>query len=167
MRCLFIFFTYVFFGAGFLSGQSKFEVPPKQFAGAWIVEKAIYHPPEGAPDEMVKEKLPDQEYLFRKGKKQALYRYFSDPKKTEYGITILDVSKTTLTFRGWSDHPVEKTIITLGENDTAVVQEIYAKGCYTLHLKRQKMAKQADPAGTAEPTTSSDKPQPEAEGRSR
>ena len=119
-----------------LFGQSKYEVPPKQFLGSWVVVQMIEHPPEGASQEVEKEKGSDQEFLFKKGRKQALYRYFSDPRKTEYGITILEVSQSKLVFRSWSAHPTDKTIITLGENGTAIVQEVYAKGGRTYHLKR-------------------------------
>jgi len=119
--------------------------------GTWLVKKAIYHPPEGAAQQDVKEKFADQEYLFKKGKKQALYRYFSDSKKSEYGITILEVSQTKLVFRSWSAHPANKTIITLGENGTAVVQEVYAKGGHTLHLQRSKKTKPAEQGGAGNP----------------
>ncbi len=156
MRYLFFLAIYLFCFSGPLSGQSKYEIPPKQFLGAWVVKKAIYHPPEGAAPQAVIEKLPDQEYLFKKGKKQALYRYFSDSKKSEYGITVLEVTKTKLVFRSWSAHPANRTIITLGKDGTAVVREVYAKGSHTLHLQRSKKIKTSKKVETNQSSTAFD-----------
>lgn len=134
-----IIVTVVFlFGVNSLFAQSKYEVPPKAFFGKWVVEKSLYYPPEGEQAKEIKEEVPDQEYLFKKGKKQALYRYFSDRKKSEYGITILEVSRRRLVFRSWSSHPSNKTVLTLKEDGTAVVNKIYAKGEEVFYLRRPK-----------------------------
>lgn len=150
MKSLVVITVIILLGIGKLFSQSKYEVPLKQFLGTWIVEKALYNPPEGKPQEEVKGKLANQEYLFKKGKKQALYRYFTDPKKWEYGITILEVSKTKLVFRGWSAHPSNKTIITLKGDGTAIVNDVYAKGEHVLHLKRPKHAEENEKKSSSE-----------------
>jgi len=136
----------LFFGICSALGLSKYEVPPKQFLGKWKVEKAFYNPPEGAPKVAIEQKPSELEFLFKKGKKQALYRYSSDSKNTEYGITILEITKTKLVFRSWSAHPANKTIITLKENGTAVVERVYAKGGEVFHLRRQEDPKPAEQA---------------------
>ena len=138
MRIPIISIIYLILANFTLFAQSKYEVPPTQFMGTWAVEKALYNPPEGKRQEVVKKKCPDHEYLFKKGKKQALYRYFKDSRGNEHGITILEVTKTKLVFRSWSAHPSKKTIITLKDDGTAIVNDIFAKGEYVYHLRRPK-----------------------------
>lgn len=141
----------LFLSLGTLFGQSKFEIPPKQFTGMWVVEKAFSIAPETSEQQEVEVKTPNLEYSFKKGKKQALYRYFADPKRSEYGITILEVSKTKLIFRSWSAHPKNMTVITLKEDGTAVVEEIYAKGGRVFHLRRSVNPVTAEKEPQSEP----------------
>ncbi|TLD72544.1 hypothetical protein FEM03_00250 [Phragmitibacter flavus] len=71
------------------------------------------------------------------------------------GITITEVTENTLTYRIWSDHPTWKTIITIKEDGSAVLQVrslkhqetfILAKGEKTPPQEKQTEGEQAAPS---------------------
>jgi hypothetical protein len=113
--------------------QSTKDVPAEKFQGTWTVQKHYFRTlTEGADDfDSLGEESSEgkfsarQEIRFRRHTSGAIQQIWTnqDGEVTRSkGIEILEVTPTRLVYRAWSDHPTWKTIITIGEDGSAVYQ---------------------------------------------
>ena len=113
--------------------QSTKDVPAERFQGTWTVKKHYFRTlMEGAVDldslgeESAEGTFPSQEVIrFRRHESGAIQRIWTDDSgevARSKGIEVLEVTPTRLVYRAWSDHPTWKTIITIGEDGSAVYQ---------------------------------------------
>lgn len=112
--------------------QSTKDVPP-EFQGIWTVQKHYFRTlREGADnfDSLGEESAAGkfsarQEIRFRRHESGAIQQIWTNQAgevTRSKGIEILEITHARLVFRAWSDHPTWKTIITIGEDGSAIYQ---------------------------------------------
>ena len=170
--------------------QTTKDVPAERFQGTWTVKKHYFRTlMDGAVDfdslgeESAEGSFPSQEEVrFRRHESGAIQRIWTNESgevTRSKGIEVLEVTPNRLVYRAWSDHPTWKTIITIGEDGSAVYQVRSLKHQDTAILIKaedrdvsaQKKGEQGVAPQSATRSESDSegghKPQPESEERSR
>jgi len=124
------------------------KVPPAEFQGDWQVEKVTWkRPDEHKPnaDKITEEgviKGRIDRIYFRRHESGALQQFApsTEPGEASWsrGITVLELTKNTLKYRLWSEHPNMYRQITLNPDGSAVLTIYWPKEIETHYLKRNK-----------------------------
>lgn len=145
--------------AGPAFAQSKKDVPAELFQGVWQVEGASSRSAEWAGAEVAEvpeeERAEVLEIRFRKHTTGAIQQVWTDATGEvvkSRGIEILEISKDSLTYREWSDHPVTRKTLTVAADGTATLVVNWPKEIETIRL-RKAPARDKKPAPQGEPPT--------------
>lgn len=148
-----------------VSGQidAAGQVPDAKFQGRWEVKQHFFRGlQEGVTDfDNLGEVSPKGEVsshlevVFRRHKSGAIQQVWTDSAGTvveSKGITLLNVTSNTLTYKAWSDHPTWKTILTVKADGSAVFQVRSLKHQETFILVKPRQAKSTEQRTQGEQT---------------